>query len=456
MLMRSWIGGLRPRIGAIVLIHALLFAAAFHLVLHGADSRRSRIYLLPDPGHVALIVSAFERARPSTYADLARAFDDDRQQITLLAALPELPPAGGPADAEAERAGAPYRMALYGRPFRIEAHGRDVAGDLDNQPRLSRSPFRVIVGLSNGSAVEVRRNIVAPAGKVLTHLKLLSGLLLALDVLVVFWLAAQTTVPVERLVRAVRDDDPDRLVQPGPRELMELGGAFRDMRARLHAQIGERTRIIAAVAHDYRTYLTRLELRSDFIDDHEQRALALRDLEEMKLLLDDTLAFAQQDPETQGPETDGGDAALGIWEELARIADDRRRNMENVSLLGSDCGWQARVTPISFRRMLANLLDNALRYGGGHARILCAGRNGWIEVMVEDDGPGVPADKIELLAEPFLRLESSRARHTGGVGLGLSIVQALAHRFGGRLRLENRREGGLRAILSLPDGSSAR
>jgi signal transduction histidine kinase len=218
------------------------------------------------------------------------------------------------------------------------------------------------------------------------------------------------------------------------------------MRARLHTLLDERTRIIAAVAHDFRTYLTRLELRSDFIDDPEQRALAERDLSEMRHLIDDALTFARP-----GPEWGDKGAIVDLHDELSDIIDMRRELGEDIRLAGNCAGWHARATPLALRRMLANLLDNAGRYGGGAISIAVARSGGAIVIGVEDDGPGVPDDRLPDLIEPFMRLESSRARHTGGVGLGLSIVQALAHRFGGTLHLENRREGGLRAVLALPD-----
>lgn len=449
--------GLRKRIGAIIVIHALLFAATLALVLSASDGRTDRIYLLPDPERVSAIVLAFERTTPASYPDLVRAFQDDRQEVRLL---PSLPSSSAPAihaeDKAAEADAEPYRRALGGRPFRIETNGQDISGMLDAQPFFSRRPFRVIVGLANGRAVEIQRSTVGPVGKILTHIKLIILLFGLVDVLVIFWLAAQTTAPVERLVRAVREDDPDAMTGSGPREFIELGEAFRAMRARLHAALDERTRIIAAVAHDFRTYLTRLELRSDFIDDPEQRALAARDLAEMRQLMDDALTFARPDAGASG---DDGQASFSVAAELERLVRARQQNGEDIRLgLRPGAPMIAQGTAVVFHRMIDNLLDNAMRYGGGHVTVSLAApppaqdgedTNRPIAILIEDDGPGVPEEHLENLTEPFLRLETSRARHTGGVGLGLSIVQALAHRFGGGLRLENRAQGGLRAVLTL-------
>lgn len=436
---------LRQRIGAIIVLHALLMSGTLIVLVRIGPGIRDRVYLMPDPDRVAAIATAFERAPPDTYPDLLRAFHDDRQDVTMLPALPPLSSAEDRAqDGAGDAAKAHYRKALGGRPFRIETRGREISADLNAQPLFSHSPFRVIVALPNGRAVAVQKAALAPVGKFLSRLTIIGVAVLILDILVIFWLAALTTVPVERLADAVRRDDPDVAVPSGPREMTELAETFRQMRARLHALIEERTRIIAAVAHDFRTYLTRLELRGDFIADAEQRALAERDLHEMRMLIDDALTFARP-----GPEWGGEEAEVDLCEELAEVVRTRHELGETVTLAGDCAGWRARVTPLALRRMLANLLDNAGRYGGGAARIAVARQGGVIAIGVEDDGPGVPESLLPDLTEPFMRLESSRARHTGGVGLGLSIVQALAHRFGGTLRLENRHEGGLRAVLTL-------
>lgn len=438
--------GLRQRIGAIVIVHAILIYATFVLVTRSGQLPTDRVYLPPPPARVAAMITAFEHAPPETYPDLIRAFRDDRQQVRILPALPP----EGTGEADHRHAADRYRAALAGRPFRIETTGRVTMGLLDRQPYFSPTPFRVSVALPNGRAVEFVRYTTAPVGRLINRFWWFGLAVALVDLLVVFWLAAQSTDPVERLVRAVRSDDMTLLRRTGAREFLELGDAFRDMRARLHQLVEERTRIIAAVAHDFRTYLTRLELRSDYIADASQRVRAVRDLDEMRQLMDDALTFARP-----GPESDDGDAAIDAARELEQIVRGRRDLAEDVALdLPSGeipkAHMLVRATPMAFRRMIANLLDNALRYGEGGVRIIVSEGGADLLICIEDDGPGVPEDRLAVLTEPFRRLETSRARHTGGIGLGLSIVQALAHRFGGQLELENRIEGGLRARLQLP------
>ena len=374
MLKRLWwpSGSLRHRIGAIIIIHALLVYATFLLFTRSGQLPTDRLYLLPSPDRVTSMVLAFERAPPDTYPDLTRAFQDDRQNVRLLRALPPLRTSMSSDGEAAARAAKPYRAALAGRPFRIEANGQEVSRALDRQPYFSRTPLRVIVELPNGRAVEIVRFTVAPVARFITRFKWFGLAIAAVDLLVIFWLAAQSTAPVERLLRAVRADDLAQLEPSGAKEFLELGEAFREMRGRLDELLEERTRIVAAVAHDFRTYLTRLELRSDFIADPRQRALASRDLDVMRQLMDDALTFARPVP----PDSNAG-GAIDIARELEHIVEARGDQGEDVMLVMPDEHLLVRATPLAFQRMMANLLDNASRYGAGpHQRHRGRARSG--------------------------------------------------------------------------------
>ncbi|PNU05591.1 sensor histidine kinase [Novosphingobium guangzhouense] len=449
MLKRWRFGGLRQRIGVIVMIHALLMLGSVTFVVRGLASNGDRIWMVPDATRIAAIVTVFERAAPETYPDLIHALHDDRTNVRLLPGLPQTVLQEQFPEGHSRDVASAYRNALAGRPFRVEARGQDISEALDDQPRYSSSPIRVFVALPNGHALEIERTTPAPVGRFLSNIASFAAIVLLLDLLVISWLAAQTTRPMDRLVHAVRRDDPKAMLLRGPREFAELGRAFHDLRGRLHGMMEERTRIIAAVAHDFRTYLTRLELRSDFIDDPEQRALASEDLREMRELMNDALTFARPDAAEST-----ADSVIDLTTELERAVALQRDAGTRVTLVAGE-PVQIAAGGIAFQRMMANLLDNAARYGGARdggsgAQVRWVRADGHVLVIVEDDGPGVPAARLNDILEPFSRLEESRARHTGGVGLGLSIVQALAHRAGGDLRLENRAEGGLRAVLELP------
>jgi signal transduction histidine kinase len=257
----------------------------------------------------------------------------------------------------------------------------------------------------------------------------------------------QTTRPVSQLAHEVArfGDHLDAKALPlrGPRELRELSAAFNTMQGRIRGLMDERTRMLAAIAHDLRTYLTRLTLRAEFIVDEAQRAKAGSDLAEMSQLLDDTLLFARQD-------AGRGDGArsVDVRHELETLVA-LRLEMGQAVLLAPEAAGAAWASPLALRRMVDNLIDNAARYGGAvtvDARPL--GHR--VEIMVLDDGPGLPSGALETITAPFVRGEASRNRRTGGAGLGLSIVQALAKGQRGRLILTNRPEGGLSAMIDLP------
>lgn len=431
---------LRDRIGLIVLLHLLMLVGVVAAFALGLDSRQTRPYhRLPDPTKVALIVTAFEHSPLANYPDLIRAFSDSSQRVRLLDTLPNASPVGGTPDTVAR-----YRDALGGRPFRIEVFGGEGPMSLDAVPGISPDPIRVSVQLPDGRALGVEQLVIAPIVNILNNAMLVLAVVAVIDLVIILWLAAQTTQPVERLERAVREDRLDELKPGGPREIVALAEAFLQLRRQLRDLLQERTRMLAAIAHDYRTYLTRLELRSEFIEDDEQRALAVRDVEEMRELLADTLTFARE-----SVATDMDMVVCDVGAELTRIAAERAGRGEDVTIAQPSAPVFAVVSRVSFQRMLANLLDNAMRYGGGRAHVRVRADQDRVQILVEDEGAGVPAESLERMLEPFERLEPSRARSTGGVGLGLSIVQALAHRYQGELTLENRKEGGFRATLDL-------
>jgi signal transduction histidine kinase len=268
----------------------------------------------------------------------------------------------------------------------------------------------------------------------------------AILILVMLICLQQMARPTRRLAQAARGlaDNIDMADMPvkGAAEIRALSTAFNDMKQTIRGLMNERTRMLAAVAHDLRTYLTRLRLRTEFIADPEQQARAVQDITEMGLLIDDTIMFARE-------ATGHGDTvvvATDVRRELREFISVRREIGELVSGQTEAEPLMARCAPLALRRMLANLTDNALRYGKT-ARLDAYIVAGEIRITVDDDGPGVPEEAAARLMEPFERLEPSRGRSTGGAGLGLAIVKALAKSQHGNLRIENRPEGGLRATI---------
>ena len=164
-------------------------------------------------------------------------------------------------------------------------------------------------------------------------------------------------------------------------------------------------------------------------------------------MVEATLAFARDEAASEAArEVDLAALVEGVCEDLREIG--REVAVEAGPRL------VARVRPLALRRALRNLVENAVAYGG-RARVSLRGEAGEAVVAVEDDGPGIPEDQLERVFEPFVRLEGSRSRETGGVGLGLAIARSVVRAHGGELTLANRPGGGLTATVRLPLGAGA-
>ncbi|MFS8976539.1 ATP-binding protein [Cupriavidus necator] len=234
----------------------------------------------------------------------------------------------------------------------------------------------------------------------------------------------------------------------GPAEARAAAQALNHMQQRIRNQLAQQSRFLAAVSHDLRTPLTRMSLRIERIDgiDSKQagevRYRLRQDLAEMNGLIDATLYYLRDRDEASGPRQRVDVLAL-----LQAVVDDAAETGHEIALSG-----QARpllASPSDLRRAVVNLVENARRYGGA-ASIVLTDSAERVLIDICDDGPGIPPDELQRVMEPFYRIESSRSRATGGVGMGLSIAADIAARHGGELILTNRQEGGLRARLSLP------
>jgi signal transduction histidine kinase len=214
------------------------------------------------------------------------------------------------------------------------------------------------------------------------------------------------------------------------------------MRKRLDRYIRDRTAMLAAIAHDLRTPITSLRLRAEFIEDEEAKAKILETLAEMQAMAEAVLAFARGDAESE--ETRATDIAALV----ESIVDDVAESGRDATFADSPPVVR-RCRPFALRRAIANLIDNATFYGG-RARARVETDKDEVRIIVDDDGPGVPASDLERVFDPFVRLEGSRSRETGGAGLGLAISRGILRAHGGDVTLQNRPGGGLRAIATLP------
>ena len=241
--------------------------------------------------------------------------------------------------------------------------------------------------------------------------------------------------------RLGRDPRAPPLDVGGSAEVALAVAAFNEMQERLRRYVDDRTTMIGAIAHDLRTPLTRLRFRIEAIPEPLRSKLA-GDVDQMEAMVASTLSFVR-------------DAATPRDRRKLEVASLVETVMDEAALTGADAAVERadRVVvdgdPLALKRLVANLVDNALKYGASaHARVFADGDMAVIEV--DDDGPGMPDSEIERVFEPFRRLESSRSRETGGIGLGLAVVRAVARSHGGDVILRNRPHGGLSARVTLP------
>jgi signal transduction histidine kinase len=248
---------------------------------------------------------------------------------------------------------------------------------------------------------------------------------------------------VDRMSPGKADAIPD--VPRSAPEIRALIAAFNRLSQRIAQLIKARMALIGGISHDLRTYATRLRLRAELIGDAGERAKAINDLDDMKQLLDDSLLAIEAGAPARAQEL------IEIAPILEREAEDRQRAGSAVALNVSPAARQAQLIgdAIGLRRLIANLTDNALAYG--HEAAISADVEGdSLVVLVDDKGPGISPTERELVLEPFVRLEQSRSRSTGGAGLGLAIARNVAEAHGGRLALDTAPGGGTRAFVTLP------
>jgi signal transduction histidine kinase len=270
--------------------------------------------------------------------------------------------------------------------------------------------------------------------------------IITMSVLVSIWMARRIVAPIRDLANAAERLGVDLTTPPlavrGPRELRATIQAVNRMQHRLQRFLEDRTQMLAAISHDLRAPLARLRLRAELAGDAEQQRKMFDDLESMNSMIESTLAFARDDAR-QEPRTL---VDLGVL--VGDVCEDAGDAGDNVVYTGQrDINVSCRPTPI--RRAVANLIDNAIKYGGGaRVRIVCDVDR--VAIVVDDDGPGIPSEEHEKVFAPFYRREPARDPAKAGVGLGLCIARTVAREHGGDVTLRNRDDGGLSALVELP------
>ena len=310
--------------------------------------------------------------------------------------------------------------------------------------QLTFAPFAASLRLENGrwATVEPPRDWLSPWQARLLLALFISLLLVAP---VVWLMARRLTRPIRLFADAAQrlgaNPEAEPLPVSGPSELRRAIGAFNDMQASLRAHIANRTQTVAAIAHDLRTPLTRLRFRAEQAPEALRDRLAA-DVEEMDALIAQAMAYVRGETRQTPPEP---------VDLTALVADCVRGFAEtgHAATLGSAPPITIPGHPTSLRRALTNLIANAVHYGG-QAAVSLAQTPDRVSVHIRDTGPGIASDRMEEVFQPFVRLEGSRNRATGGVGLGLAVARQIARAHGGDVALSNRAGGGLEATLTLP------
>ena len=306
--------------------------------------------------------------------------------------------------------------------------------------------FTVQIALRDGSWVtfdsQLSPQATAMPLRLALTLLILLGTVIVLSLVAVRWVTGPLAALATAAEKLGEDINRPPLPETGPSEAQRAARAFNTMQQRLSRFITDRTRVLTAMSHDLKTPITRLRLRAEMLEDEALRAKFAKDLEEMEAMVAQTLDF-MRDASTQ--------------EALQRV--DAMALLESLQTDYQDTGSRVEIEgsiahpytgrPLALRRCLTNLVDNAIRYGGG-ARIMAEDAGDRLTIRILDDGPGIPEQELQHAFEPFFRGEASRNRETGGTGLGLGIARNIARAHGGDIVLRNRAEGGLEAILTLP------
>ena len=445
MMRRLLPGSLAGQLALLVAV-ALFVAQAINFGLLLRERRNFRLEQLTGPV-VTRLIDASERPRPG---------GEQRGRVRRVDANPI--PRGAPALPEVE---ATLREALNEAGF---ASGRIVTGlvRLDPRDRMVRRlpPKRMRRVLEIGAELQIA---VERPGK---GWLVLSTLWARDDRDLVWRLAGQTAVlyiivllPVlllgRRLSRPLREltqaterytpgDGGPPLPLAGPGDVAQLIAAFNALRLRVTAMLDEKDRMLGAIGHDLRTPLAALRVRIESVEDDTDRARMADTIAEMNRTLDDILSLARMGRPSE-PLTDVDLAAL-----VDAVVEDFRD-------LGQDVAFEEaprlamRLRPSLIRRAIRNLIENAVKYGGG-AEVRLVAEATRVAIEVADRGPGIPEERLADVFEAFTRLETSRNRDTGGIGLGLALARTIVREAGGDVRLANRDGGGLCATIELPRG----
>jgi two-component system osmolarity sensor histidine kinase EnvZ len=388
---------------------------------------------------IAATVKVIEAAPAPLRAQLAQAANGPTQEVMWSAQRDEfgLPPGG--TLLIADKASVLHQLLGDDRQIRV-------FNPADWPSDSLRARYAALVQLPDASWLLFSSRERSWGLDIGTRIAIIIALGLIATVLVAWLATYQLARPLQRFASAARRFGGDLRAPPikieGPDEIRQAIIAFNTMQAQIQHYIGERTHMLASISHDLRAPLTRMRLRSEFMEDFDHQDKLIRDIEEMQSMINAALAFFRED--TQPEQT----TAFDLSELLQTIIDDYRDQHIAIGFSGpAHLVYEGR--PLGIKRVIVNLLENAEKYA--QQPTIALRSDGYsICIDVTDEGPGIPDASLQRVFDPFFRLETSRNRETGGVGLGLSSARAIVREQGGELTLSNRSRGGLLARVELP------
>ncbi|MEN2747217.1 HAMP domain-containing sensor histidine kinase [Sphingomonas sp. T9W2] len=445
---RLWPTSLPGQIALLVAV-ALFVAQALNFALLLRERRAFRFAEITLPA-VTRLIDAAERTtapRPAPARDRMRG-------VRLV--TDRMPPLRGEPERDVEqaiRAGfadagiRPGRIAARIRPIdEAEIQERGIGGQRAERLRRMGAVLDVAVELP-GRGWLVSHTPWPMAERGLLWQSLAQTFILYVIVLLpVLWIGRRIAKPLRRLAVAAREFHPARplpAIEPsGPQDVRLLISAFTDLGQRVNAMVDEKDRMLGAIGHDLRTPLAALRVRIESVEDDTDRARMAETIDEMNATLDDILSLARLGRPSEAP-TDVDVAAL-----VDAVVDDFRDLGHDVDFVEA-ARVPLHLRPNLMRRAVRNLIENAIKYAGAaEVRVETSARA--VAIVVADRGPGIPVDRMDAVFDPFTRLETSRNRETGGIGLGLALARAIVRDAGGEITLVNRDGGGLNATIRLP------
>jgi signal transduction histidine kinase len=392
---------------------------------------------------------------------IVAALSDQSFRVTLSAVPPQTPTASGadtiavairdilvdqlslglsqqPLVSASPAAGPPFRAggaSMAGRPMMMHAFG-------------GFGGFRsldVAIPLQDGQWLTFATTL-PETGPALSSQFIASLAVMAIIIVVVsIWAVRRVTSPLASLAAAAQrlggNLDARPIPETGTSEVRQASRAFNTMQRRLRGLIENRTRMLAAISHDLRTPLTLLRLRVENVADAPEREKMLATIDEMDRMVAATLQAARDEAKAEvRRKTDLSALLASVVDDMADAG--LPVAMEPSAPVIYEC------QPGALKRALTNLLDNAVKYGK-RARATILSTPQLIQITIDDDGPGIPEGELAKVVQPFYRVEGSRSRETGGIGLGLAIALSVIEAHGGTLTLANRPQGGLQACITL-------